>query len=115
MKRLLLTLILINAVAHAQTTFTNSTAITITDGSTATAYPSSITASGLTGSISKVSVTLSSITAPRPGNLDIMLVAPDGAAFLMLSDARSNTAAVTGVSLTLDDAGAISLPMEPVL
>ena len=93
------------AVASAQT-FTNSTQITIpTIGLPAgisLPYPSNIVVSGLTGPIRRVSITLHGLSHQFAGDIDMLLVAPDGAKLLMLSDAGSNIPAFN-YTITFDD------------
>src|SRR5437867_3850721 len=76
------------ASAQTTTTFTSSSPnspITINDPlptpAPANPYPSNISVSGLTGTISKVTVTLTNLTEPRPDDLDLLLVGPTGATF----------------------------------
>ncbi len=114
--RLLLTIALCAAPNLASATpFTNSAAITINDrpngGAPAAAslYPSNITVSGLTGTVTAVSVTLNSASILRPRDTDVLLVAPSGQAFVIMGDAGGLTA-ISGVNITLDDAAAAFLP-----
>lgn len=72
-------------------------------------YPSPITVSGLEGSITKVTVTLNSVTSSFPDNVDILLVGPDGKQALLMSDAGANLG-ISGATLTFDDAAANPLP-----
>ena len=93
---------LLPPVAGAQT-FTNSTQINIPGpGVTGTAspYPSSIAVSGLTGPIRRVSITLNGLSHKRP-DIDVLLVAPDGAKLVVLSDAA--TVGVVDYTMTFDD------------
>ena len=77
---------------------------------TADVYPSHLAVSGLSGTISKVSLTVSNLTINRPDDLEFLLVAPNGASFVALSDAGGVASGVSGVTLVLDDAGASALP-----
>jgi uncharacterized repeat protein (TIGR01451 family) len=110
----LTTLLLFTGLAalHGQTTFTNSTTITIPSGGSApivpSPYPSNITVSGLSGTVSKVTVTLSNMSVNSP-DLDMMLVAPDGKKLVFLSDS-GNGSLITGVTITIDDAAANQAP-----
>jgi subtilisin-like proprotein convertase family protein len=93
--------------------FCNSAAITINTGSlpsTATPYPSTINVSGLTGTITKVTVTLNNYTHPFPDDVDVLLVSPTGESAIIMSDAGGSTCANCPVTLTLDDAAATQLP-----
>jgi subtilisin-like proprotein convertase family protein len=91
--------------ASAQTAFDNFTAINVPSSGTASPYPSSIVVSSMTGTISKVTVTLNGISHTFPDDLDILLVGPTGANLLILSDVGGGSAA-SGLTLTLDDAAA---------
>ena len=93
------------------TTFSNETAIHGGDGarSRATPYASTITASGLTGAITDINVTLTNINHLNPDDLDIMLIGPSGKRILLLSDAGGTTD-VINQTLTFDDAGAAVVP-----
>jgi len=89
--------------AGAQTTFSNTGAITINDFAAAVPYPSSIVVSGMSGTITKVTLTLTGVSAGSAGDLDALLVAPGGANLVVLSDIGGvNT--ISNVNLTLDDA-----------
>ena len=104
-------------IASAQT-FSNPTPITIpaigtgaTSGSPATPYPSNITVSGLSAPIARVAVTLRGFSHTFPGDVDMLLVAPDGAKFVLLSDA-GDTNDLNGVTITLSDDAAEMLPYD---
>ncbi len=94
------------------TTFTNNSPITIPASGNGSPYPSSIAVSGLTGTIANtpgsVRVTLNSFSHTFPGDLGIVLVAPNGEAFLIFDGAGD--APVSGVTFTLSDTGATQLP-----
>ena len=95
------------------TTFTNSAAITINDASPATPYPSNITVAGLTGTITKVTAKLNGVSHTFPSDIDILLVGPGGNLIIM-SDVGDGTA-VSGITLTLDDAAANSMTTAPLV
>ncbi|MBL8174223.1 MAG: Ig-like domain repeat protein [Bryobacterales bacterium] len=104
--------VLSSAALHGQTTFFNSNAISIPAGGTApitpNLYPSNVSVSGMTGTVSKVVVRLQNMSVNSP-DLDMMLVAPDGKKLVFLSDS-GNGALVSNVSLTIDDAAANQAP-----
>jgi large repetitive protein len=88
-------------------------------------YPSTIAVSGVEGSVTDVNVTLNDLTYGRlvdgepesgPGDLDIMLVAPDGAtSTLLMSDACGNgqlNPITTPIDLTFDDQAESPLPAD---
>lgn len=97
------------------TVFSNSTSITLTDHpaagppQAASLYPSNITVSGMTGTISSLTVTLNNVTMPRPRDNDFMLVGPGGQAFILASDCGGLTG-WTAINITLSDAAATTLP-----
>lgn len=95
-----------NATAVSGNTFANPGAITV--GDTANVYPSHIFVTNLPGTISKVTMLLSNITYTRPDDLELLLVSPSGAQFIVLADAGGTASGMTGVTLTFDD-GAPSL------
>lgn len=78
--------------AIPDTVFSNTAPITIntagavTAPTTASVYPSNINVSGMTGTITRVAVTLRGLTHPRIRDLDFLLVSPTGAKFVFLSD-----------------------------
>lgn len=98
-----------------QAVFTNPATITIADRANnvttdpngiSNPYPSPIAVSGLTGTLTGVTVTLNNVTLPRPRDVDIALVAPNGTAFMLVSDVNEGAAGATsGVNITLSDAG----------
>jgi hypothetical protein len=74
-------------------------------------YPSNINVAGLTGTITKVTVSFA-ITSTFPDDLDILLIGPTGARSLVLSDAGF-TADLVNVSYTFDQAAATAFPDQP--
>ncbi|MEO8042121.1 MAG: VCBS repeat-containing protein [Acidobacteriota bacterium] len=103
--------ITITTTSSPATTFTNGAAIHGGDGgrARATPYASTISATGLTGAITDVNVTLTNINHLNPDDLDIMLVGPSGKRILLLSDAGGTTDVITQ-TLTFDDAAAAGVP-----
>jgi subtilisin-like proprotein convertase family protein len=103
----ILSLVLICAAAlaaSAQTTFTNSSPITINDETIATPYPSNIAVSGLTGNVTKVRVTINGLNHTWPDDVGMLLVGPTGVKVRLMSDVgRGN--ALANVNLTFDDTG----------
>jgi subtilisin-like proprotein convertase family protein len=72
-------------------------------------YPSNITVSNVLGTVTDVDVTLGRISHTFPDDIDVLLVGPNGAKVLLMSDVAGATDAVQ-VSITLDDAAASALP-----
>ncbi len=99
-------------------TFSNTTSITLpapacgSHPAAATPYPSNITVSGMSGTISDVNVTLSGINHPFQGDLEVLLVGPAGGAqnLVLLSDA--GTGAFSNATVTFDDAAAAAPPQN---
>ena len=106
-------LLILTSAAAAQTTFTNSTAIPIGDGTGTTGsqpgvgnpYPSKITVSGMTGAVSNIKVTINSYRHTWPDDVGMLLVAPNGAKMVIWSDVGGANG-VSGLNISLDDAAA---------
>jgi subtilisin-like proprotein convertase family protein len=92
----------------------NTNSIDIAAAGTANPYPSDIQISGLTGLITGVTVNLENFSHTAPGDVDILLVAPNGRRIVLMSDAGGG-AAVSNLSLTLTDSAAASLPDNAAL
>lgn len=101
-------LFLVTSTVSAQT-FSNTAPITINDNTSATPYPSNISVTGVTGSVSKVTVTLTGVSHTFPADVDIILVSPGGQKAYVMSDAGGGTD-INAVNLTFDDAAAAVLP-----
>ena len=80
----------------------------------ASPYPSLIPVSGLTGIVSRVTVTLTGLTHASADDLDFLLVGPTGQAVLLMSDA-GGAGAVSNLNLTFDDAATQSLPFSATI
>ena len=93
--------------------FTNSTVILIPDHGQATNYPSTLTVSGITGTVSKVTVTIRQLTHTFPEDIDMLLVGPAGQKVVLMSDAGAGHA-ISGRTLTFDDAAA-ALPFTTAI
>ena len=84
---------------------TINTAPTLTAPTVASAYPSNINVSGMTGTTTRVAVTLRGLTHQNLSNLDFLLVSPTGAKFVFLSDLQNASNSVNdGVYTFADDA-----------
>ncbi len=105
----------------ALASFANTNSITIPDPAApnppylwesgpAKPYPSTINVSGLTGSISKVTATLSNLTHTYVQDVNVLLVGPGGSESLLMSHV-GGTLGVDQVSLTFDDS-ADFLPLD---
>ncbi len=87
----------------------NTGTIAINDDSAASPYPSSITVSNVNGTVGRVTVTLADISHPSPEDLQILLVAPNGAATLLMTGAGANNA-LDENRITFDDQAANPIP-----
>src|SRR4051794_9597510 len=115
------TLAFAGSAAAETTTRANTTAIAPADrvdqssfpGTDAHNFPSNIAVQGLSGSITEVKVTIKDVNSTFPGDLDLMLVAPDNHAVMLMSDAGGN-GGLAHADLTFDDAAAGPLPDGPI-
>ena len=85
---------------------------------TSTPYPSTISISGLTGTITDVDIVLNDVAHPFPEDLDVLLVAPDGTNLLLMSDMGGNNQTsnlVSGIDLTLSDEAVGPIPTDTTL
>jgi subtilisin-like proprotein convertase family protein len=92
-----------------QPEFTNPAGIIIPNNGTAAPYPSDITVAGIAGIVGGIEVRLSGLSHTFPDDLDMFLVAPDGAVCALMSDAGGGTDLVD-VNLVFSDAAASNLP-----
>lgn len=83
--------------------------MSIFDNQPGSPYPSTVSASNLTGTISKVTVRLNGLSHTYPDDLDIALVGPGGQAVMLMSDAGGG-GDINGLSLTFDPAASATLP-----
>lgn len=106
---------LYHPAAHGGITeFNNSSGITITDSSTATPYPSTITVSGITDSVIGVRVKINGFTHAFPDDVDAFLVSPGGQVCALFSDAGGSADAVN-LNLVFDDAALTVIPDSSAL
>jgi subtilisin-like proprotein convertase family protein len=96
-------------------TFSSANAVIINDDTTADPYPATIQVSGFKkGKVTDVNVVLRGLNHGFPDNIDIVLVAPNGAGTVLMSDAGGATDAES-LTLTLDDEAADALPNASAL
>ncbi|MFN0277242.1 MAG: Calx-beta domain-containing protein [Pyrinomonadaceae bacterium] len=95
--------------ACTPSTFSNPAAITINDNAAGAPYPSNIPVAGLTGTVTRVTVSVTGISHTFPDDIDMLLVGPGGQNTLLMSDTGGGLDLV-GVNLTFDDAAAAGLP-----
>jgi subtilisin-like proprotein convertase family protein len=89
-------------------TRTNSASIAINDNAAASPYPSSISVTGLVGTVAKVVVTLQGFTHTYPEDIDLILVGPGGQKIALMGAVGSSNS-VSGLTLTFDDNAASQL------
>ena len=80
----------------------------------ASPYPSNINVAGLTGTVTKVTVTLNGLSHDFSDDLDILLVGPGGQSVILMSDTGGGNV-VVNVNLTFDDAAANSLSSTQII
>jgi subtilisin-like proprotein convertase family protein len=108
-----------SAPGAAAATFSNTTSITVNDApsgsvnGTASPYPSTISVTGLTGTITDVNVTVSGVTHGFPPDLAIAVVGPNGDALLLVSGVGlTENNDISNLNWTFDDAAAARLPND---
>jgi subtilisin-like proprotein convertase family protein len=92
--------------------FTNPGHIVIRDSTPATAYPSTLNVAAMTGTITDVDVKLNGLSHGKMLDVDVLLVGPAGENVVLMSDVGAPTA-VSNVDVTIDDAAASSMPLNP--
>ncbi|MDX6208116.1 MAG: hypothetical protein QOE24_507, partial [Frankiales bacterium] len=103
------------ALAAGPTTFSNGTALTVADGQLpcssgctpglASTYPSPITVSGMAGTLSNLTVTLTGVTHAYTSDFDVLLTGPGGQKFILASDAGNNGGS-SNATVTFSDSAA---------
>ncbi|HKX62272.1 MAG TPA: proprotein convertase P-domain-containing protein [Verrucomicrobiae bacterium] len=110
---LLTALVLAALPSHSQVTFSNPAFITINDSTNtptkATPYPSPLPVAGMPGLITGISVTLSNVNHSFPGDIEVLLVGPNGQSALLMANAGT-TLDVTNVTITFSDFASKPLP-----
>lgn len=106
--------------AHAAT-FTSSGGLVAesassTDFKAASVYPLPISVSGLSGPVTKVTVTLNRLLASDPSYLDFLVVAPNGTAVMVMSDAATYGpgTATNHVTIVFDQSFPTTIPYAPL-
>ncbi|MFM6064948.1 MAG: hypothetical protein ACKPAE_21800, partial [Microcystis panniformis] len=95
-------------------TYTQASTINISDNTAANPYLSSLTLSGVNGTITGVTVTLYNINHTYPDDIDILLVGPQGQTVILMSDVGGSTD-LSGINLTFDDNVVNSLPDDTAI
>lgn len=83
--------------------------IVIPDSGSATPYPSNITVTGITGTVSSLSLRLLNLTHTFPADIDIILQSPDGRRLVLMSDA-GGSGDVSTINVTFSDSAATLIP-----
>lgn len=103
-------------------TFSNTNAIVINDSASpptaASAYPSAITVSNVTGSyVTKVTVQIQGFAHQFPADVDVVLVGPQGQNAVLMGNVGTETLPppATNVDLTIDDDAATGMPLDTPL
>ncbi|MBA2250989.1 MAG: hypothetical protein H0W12_12455 [Chitinophagaceae bacterium] len=102
--------IVCNYYSNGQTTFANSSSVTIKNFGTATPYPSVISVSGNAGPITHIKVTINNFSHDFPENAGILLVAPNNTSALLLQDGCDDGDVMNNVTYSFDDDAISSLP-----
>jgi len=106
----------LGAMSLGTAAFTNSGQINIPANGNkgkATPFPSTLSVSGVVGTVTKVTVTLRGVNHSWIGDVDALLVGPLGQTVLLMSDVGDGSATgdtVNNLTLTFDDNAAVSLP-----
>lgn len=109
-----------SAAVNEPQVFSNSNPIEIpatnssTDPEPVIPYPSDIEVQGLTGVVTKISVTINGLTHSSPDDLDMLLLGPSGQTFHFWSDV-GGTNAVDGITVTVADDADRPLPDSAAL
>ncbi len=103
----------VNVLPSPIPVFASTNGIVINDDLPATPYPSTIDVEGVSGHISKVTVTFNGFTHHYPSDVSALLVGPLGQNVVLMS--RASTQPASNVRLTLDDAASSSLPQTAAI
>lgn len=99
----------LGVVTRTTNDFIAPAALTIPALGSATPYPATLRVTGITGTVSRVAVTLSNLFHTNPDHLDFLLVGPGGQSVLLLSDS-GGTLDITNLTLRIDDRAAATTP-----
>ena len=97
------------AVLGAKTVVSNTALITIRDNAVATPFPSGITVSGLTGAVSKVTVTLYGFSHEWMNDVELVLVGPTGVKAGLMMRAGTGNQSFSNTTMTFDDDAASTI------
>jgi subtilisin-like proprotein convertase family protein len=86
------------------------------DGSgPAAPYPSPVTISGMTGTVTDVDITLTNVVHPIATDIDVLLVGPAGQNLVVMSDVKGDSGFPVNGTLTFDDQAAGQIPATGAL
>ena len=98
------------SIIDAVTQFRNNTPISVVSGSAGSPYPSPITVSGVPSGIVRIRVTLFDFV-PTPGNhIDVLLVGPNGAKYILMGHVGTSNPPAGPVTITFYDGAPNVLP-----
>jgi subtilisin-like proprotein convertase family protein len=103
----------LNGTTGTPNQYLNPNTIVLNDGTAATAYPSTVDVSGLTGTVTKVVVSLPNFSHTFPEDVDVLLVGPGGQQATIMSDAGGGSP-VSNLQITFDDAAGGPVPTPAV-
>lgn len=109
-----------NASDLSAAAFSNSGNITVGDRpaggnpAKATPYSSDINVAGMSGTVTKVTVTLTNINHTFPDDLDVLLVGPGGENCLVLSDVGGGRDLIN-TTVTLDQTASLTMPDDTLI
>ncbi len=93
------------------TTFTNPAAITIPSSGNAAPYPSTISVTGLSGTVTKVTATVTNMSHTWPNDVGVLLIGPGGQSLVLFNNAIGDgPTGVSGRTYTFDQTAASQLP-----
>ncbi|MDQ1416677.1 MAG: large repetitive protein [Acidimicrobiaceae bacterium] len=117
-------LVVLTAAPASATTFSNPASIALNDPNTqstgfnnakATPYPSTISVSGLTGTVNHLTVSLNNVTYQYSQDLDVLLVGPGGQKFILVANSGPSGTGheATNATLVLSDSGTLPAQTTP--
>jgi Ca2+-binding RTX toxin-like protein len=106
-------LLVVGPATVGAATFSNAAPITIPDSGKADPYPSTISVTGLPGTVVNARATLTDVSHTFPQDIETLLVAPSGQNTNLMSAVCGTSATpLEGKTITFDDAASASLPVD---
>jgi hypothetical protein len=105
------------SINDTATAYRNPTPILISLGSISSPYPSSILVSGAVPSVASMRVTLYDLSHDFPENIDVLLVGPNGAKYVLMGDVGGpfTISSANAVTLNFTDSAGVVLPDSSAL